>query len=136
MTGQPMNHSPQPDESLALTLEALQGRRGDHQRRIARTAIEWAATLLRKNVDYGSSAWKEPVLAPGLPTGVAIMVRASDKIERIRSLLQRSNGPQFADESLADTIADLGAYMLLWLARPTADATKAPGEPIEGGLDR
>lgn len=104
-------------EFLASTVfQALTGERGDDQKRIAEVIIGWGDLLLKKNSDYGSSAWKRPVLAPGLDTDAAMRVRMSDKIERISSLLQK--GSAEVDESIEDTIKDLGAYCLLWLARP------------------
>ena len=69
--------------------------------------------VLKKNSDYGSSVFKQPVLSPGMDAGAAILVRAGDKIERIRSLQQR--GQLVADESLKDTVGDLGAYAFLYL---------------------
>lgn len=95
---------------------ALSGDRGPDQKRIADTAFDWLETLLRKNADYGSSAWKVPILAPTMSVGDAIMVRMTDKIERIASLLQRP--AEVRSETLEDTVKDLGAYCLLWLARP------------------
>ena len=93
------------------------------QRRIAAIGVDFIATLLAKNADYGSSAWKPPKLKPNLSPGDAILVRMSDKIERIESL---STAEAQVDESLEDSMKDLGAYALLWLARPT-------GNPQENG---
>lgn len=87
----------------------------EDQRRIAEIGLEWIATLLAKNQDYGGSAWQAPALKPSLSTGDAILVRMSDKVSRIASL---STQEAQVDESLEDTIKDLGAYALLWLARP------------------
>ncbi len=85
------------------------------QRRIAVTGLEWLATLLAKNSDYGSSVWKPPALKPEMDAGDAILVRMSDKVARIASLQSKEAE---VDESLEDTIKDLGAYAILWLARP------------------
>jgi hypothetical protein len=93
---------------------ALNGTDED-QRRIARVGLDWIATLLAKNADYGSSVWKPPALKPSLSPGDAILVRMSDKVGRIGRLA--TQGPQVG-ESLEDTVKDLGAYALLWLARP------------------
>lgn len=87
----------------------------ENQVRIAEIGLEWLSTLLKKNADYGSSVWKAPALKPGMDAGDAILVRMSDKVSRIASL--QENGPEVS-ESLEDTMADLGAYALLWLARP------------------
>lgn len=99
-----------------ILLEALSGTRGDDQQRIARTAVSWATTLLRKNRDYGSSVWKKPLLAPECDPGTAIRVRMSDKLERLMTLL--NNPPEVVSESIDDTIGDFGSYCLLELARP------------------
>lgn len=87
----------------------------EDQRRIAQVGLEFVATLLAKNADYGSSVWNAPVLKPTLDTGDAILVRMSDKVARIASLSVKDAE---VSESLEDTIKDLGAYALLWLARP------------------
>ena len=98
-----------------LIANALRGGATEDQKRIAETGIKWLATLLRKNNDYGSSAWQPPVLAPQLGCGSAILVRMSDKVQRIATL--STKGAQVA-ESLEDTVSDLGSYCLLWLSRP------------------
>lgn len=85
------------------------------QRRIAEVGIEWVAMILAKNSDYSSSVWQPPVLKPDMSPGDAIYVRMSDKISRIASL-QKSESQ--VDESIEDSIRDLGAYCLLQLARP------------------
>lgn len=96
--------------------DSLLGARGEDQRRIAEEVIRWAAVLLRKNHDYGSSAWQKPLLAPECDAGVAIRVRMSDKLQRLISLLSKGAGE--IEESVDDTLRDLGAYCLLELARP------------------
>lgn len=101
-------------DDLLLVAQASSGERGLDQRLIAETGIAWVATMLRKNHDYGSSAWKPPILAPELPFDVAIRVRMSDKIERLVALLKQEN--EVIGESRADTIGDLGSYCLLLLA--------------------
>jgi len=97
---------------------ALRGTRGPDQQRIAETAIDWTKTLLAKNSDYGSSVWEVPLLTPNLDPAQAILVRMSDKIKRIQALMRRP--AEVANESLDDSIKDLGAYCLLYLARPKA----------------
>jgi hypothetical protein len=101
----------------AIVGDAFYGHRGVDQKRIAREGVAWVALLLRKNADYDSSAWKRPVLAPECDVDTAMRVRMSDKIERIMSLLKK-DGPEVAEESIRDTMRDLGAYCLLWLACP------------------
>ena len=109
--------------NLDYVLEAT-GSDNDARRRIAEVGLDWLATLLKKNADYGSSVWNAPVLKPGMDCGDAILVRMSDKVNRIASLIDRSErgggGPEI-EESLEDTIKDLGGYSLLWLARPDGD---------------
>lgn len=73
--------------------------------------------LLKKNKDYGDTIFRSPCLAPGLDPGVGILVRASDKISRITNLLQQSNQTPLINESLEDSIIDLGAYCLIYLCR-------------------
>lgn len=98
--------------------EALYGNRGDEQRRIAEHGLAWLTLMLRKNQDYGGEVWKPPVLCPDMDAGAAILVRMGDKISRLRSLMGNKQGPAVSDESIDDTIRDLGAYCLLYLARP------------------
>jgi len=104
------------------------GNHGTAQQRIALLGVELIDLLLRKNNDYGSSAWNEPKLCPGLDPGTAILCRMSDKIERIESL-QKS--PALVNESLEDTMRDLAGYCLLWLARPKDVPTPPPVVPAE-----
>lgn len=85
------------------------------QKRIAEVGLDFIATLLMKNADYGSSAWNPPLLKPTLDPGDAILVRMSDKAARIASLATKDAQVK---ETLEDTIKDLGAYSLLWLSRP------------------
>jgi len=98
-----------------LVESALKGQLGPSQQRIAEVGLDWIATLIKKNTDYGDSAWTEPVLAPNLPPKQAILVRMSDKISRLKSLSQKE---ALVAESYNDTMKDLGAYALLYLAAP------------------
>jgi len=98
---------------------AMCGKNGADQERIAKKGLEWICLILKKNLDYGSSVFKTPILAPELPVGEAIFVRMSDKIERIRQL--RQGNPNLINESLEDTLRDLGAYCLLHLCQPTLE---------------
>lgn len=88
------------------------------QARIATMGIEWLDLILKKNADYGCSVWQPPVLAADLGPSDAILVRMSDKINRLISL--KGQKDRVACESYEDTMRDLGAYCLLWLARPDA----------------
>lgn len=96
--------------------------RGDNpdQARIAETGLAWLRMLLNKNSDYGGSVWRQPALSTATPAE-AILVRMSDKIERLKTLLA-SREPPSVNESIEDTMRDLGAYCLLWLARPEEDS--------------
>lgn len=107
------------DSLTGIIAEALSGARGPDQKRIALRGLLWIETVLSKNSDYGSSVWKRPVLSPRADVSEAIFVRMSDKVERIKQL--RASGQAEVAESLEDTVADLGAYCLLWLARPHDD---------------
>jgi hypothetical protein len=100
----------------AILDDALAGNRGEGQAAIAGEVVRWGALMLRKNRDYGGAVWERPMLAPDCDPGVAIRVRMSDKLSRLISLLQRP--AEVADESIDDTLRDLGAYCLLELARP------------------
>lgn len=99
-----------------VLLSALIGDRGDEQYRIATVVVRWAAMMLRKNSDYGCAVWETPIFAPDCDAGAAIRVRMSDKVSRLATLLK--NGKGEIDESIDDTLCDLGAYCLLELARP------------------
>lgn len=93
--------------------QAAAGQHGDDQKVIVTTGLEILDTLLRKNHDYGSSAWKTPLLAPGLSPREAIQCRMSDKIERLQKLLGGNN--PMVQESIEDSMRDLAGYAVLWL---------------------
>ena len=78
---------------------------------------------IRKNHDYGSSVFLPPVMAPGVESGTAILVRMSDKIHRIQQLLDLGNH-QVADETLSDTFCDLGTYAFLYVIWRSRDLNK------------
>lgn len=113
-----------------LFADAYHGKRGPDQQRIAREVVEVGEKLLRKNNDYGSSAWKEPILARDLSAGKSILVRMSDKLERILELSRHDSGLESlgeageVGETIADTLDDLVGYWVLYQARPG----RAPGE--------
>jgi len=104
----------------ATITEAISGSHGVDQQRIAEVGVEWVEMLLKKNSDYGSSVWRQPLLATDCLAEAAIRVRMSDKIQRLVQLLQLQQTGQLpeVDESIEDTVSDLGAYCLLYLARP------------------
>jgi hypothetical protein len=112
-----MPFNQQTSSDLNLLIEASESKHGHDQARIAETIIQWGALLLRKNKDYGNSVWNTPVLAPDCSVSAAIRVRMSDKISRLAHLLANNSNPE-VNESIDDTLRDLGAYCLLELARP------------------
>jgi hypothetical protein len=95
---------------------ALNGELGPDQKKIAQAGMVLTETLLKKNKDYGSSAFESPVLAPDLASRKALLVRMSDKVKRIAQL--QKTGTAEVQESLEDTIGDLAGYCLLWLTCP------------------
>ena len=101
------------DYRTGIIDEALMGQRGEVQKAIAETGLDWVETILKKNKDYGNSVFKKPILLPSMGVGRAILVRMSDKIERLRNLADIKDGE--VKESKLDTISDLGAYCLLYL---------------------
>ena len=107
-------------EVLDIIRSAIEGHRGPDQQRIAEVGQSWIVTMLQKNNDYGSSVWEPPLLAPHIETGAAILARMSDKINRLRTLMGNEDRAE-VDESIEDTLSDLGAYCLLYLARPKGD---------------
>ena len=80
---------------------------------IALEALDVAQTLVRKNVDYGSSAFDPPLLANHLGPGAAILVRMSDKLRRIQHFLRE--GGFLVSESYSDCYRDLAGYAILML---------------------
>lgn len=89
---------------------ALEG--SPSQRKIAELGLRVTDLLLRKNVDYGDSAWTPPALAQGVPVRTAIAVRMSDKLSRWQQLMEASGG---VSESLEKTMVDFIGYGILWL---------------------
>lgn len=70
---------------------------------------ELLATLVTKQIDYGPfNVWH----APGGPTN-GLMVRMSDKLERLKNLIYKSIEPNH--ESLEDSFADLANYAIIAL---------------------
>ena len=89
--------------------------------RIDRVCDILKETLQHKNADYGDSAFKPPLMCFDMSPGSAILVRMSDKINRIITLEERralneqfDAGVEFVSgESLADSYLDLAGYALL-----------------------
>lgn len=107
-----------PSQSSQVTLlrQALDGERGEDQKQIATLGLKLITTLLRKNMDYGGSAHKRPVLIPSLTPRQALLVRMSDKIHRLVNLMEK--GSPEVSESIEDTMLDLPGYCILWLTAP------------------
>ena len=104
-------------EKIMMVMSAMRGERGPDQAKIAEEALDWTVTLLTKNNDYGGSAWQAPFLNPKLGSCAGLLCRMSDKIHRIRQLLGAEDQAE-VNETLDDTFRDLGAYCLLYLAKP------------------
>lgn len=102
------------EEDLNLVREALQGCHGDDALRIAGVGMRIVSTLLRKNRDYGNSAFEVPVLAPGLSALEGIQTRMSDKVKRLSRLLAGNDAA--VQESVTDSMGDLAGYSMLWVA--------------------
>lgn len=67
--------------------------------------------VLAKNRDYGSAALSSPVLLPWLDIRCGLLVRLSDKIQRLRNLFD-ADGSE-VNESLEDTLRDIVGYIFL-----------------------
>ena len=71
-------------------------------------------TLRVKYLNYGGNCFQPPHLQPLVPPSIALKVRLSDKIARLRNL---ENGePDRCRESYSDTLQDLAGYAILLLA--------------------
>lgn len=81
---------------------------------IAEVGVRVIDLLLRKNRDYGESAFKRPILSPDQSAQKAIEIRMSDKVSRLAALAGPVSSPGI-DESRAKTMADLVGYGILWL---------------------
>ena len=62
--------------------QAINGDHGPDQRRIALHGLDLVSLLLRKNADYGGSAWQTPLLAPGMTPREAIQCRMPERKRR------------------------------------------------------
>lgn len=90
-----------------------------YEQAIALRILELSDTLLRKNADYGSAVFSAPCLALEIDPDVAILVRMSDKIARLRNLLPDCT-QDVDDESIEDTMRDLAGYAILYLVSKEA----------------
>ena len=107
---------PKVSDDVNSFLDALNGNNGTPQKMIAEEGLRWINLLLKKNKDYGSSVFMSPLLCTHLLPSTAILVRMSDKIQRLEHLLNFVDEPE-VEESTSDTIMDLGAYCLLYLVK-------------------
>lgn len=114
---------------LELIQQAIEGHLCHDQERIAEMGVAITAMLIRKNIDYGSSVYKPPCLAPHLDPGMAMLVRMSDKVERLVKLLGNEEAAMVA-ESTDDTMRDLAGYLILYLARPKTFPVEKPAHEI------
>lgn len=81
----------------------------EFERSIVHVCNELAETLIRKNRDYGDS-YKKLKDEYG---DLALIIRQSDKLERLKTLQQNSN---LVNESTTDTKKDGAGYYVLDLA--------------------
>ena len=79
--------------------------------RIREVCKELCETLAAKNSNYGDTAGESPFFVPWLEPETAILVRMSDKVSRLRSLLTKENDK--VGEPLRDTLMDLAGYSVL-----------------------
>lgn len=96
-----------------LVGDSLSGSRGEDQKIIAEVGLAIVAELLRKNADYGGSAWEDPCLLPVANAFAGMQVRMSDKIARLKTLLSGEKAQ--VSESVVDTFRDLAGYAILWV---------------------
>jgi hypothetical protein len=83
---------------------------------------------IKKNHDYGASVFSTPLLAPDVSLISALLVRMSDKIQRFMTLLTRKG---LVNESLLDTMNDLGVYAFLWcIAKEREIKEEKPTIPV------
>lgn len=78
-------------------------------------------TYRRKNVDYGNSAHVTYVEFGE----TALVVRISDKLSRLTSLLKNGEA-RVSDESLLDTIGDAVTYLIMLVAEMDTDDENLP----------
>jgi hypothetical protein len=74
---------------------------------VYKASTETTSLLIRKQMDYGP---RNIMDAPGGPLS-GLTVRLSDKLARLRNLIENGNETQF--ESLRDTLLDISNYGLI-----------------------
>lgn len=107
--------APPRETNLITSNPQLKTMQTPEQNAIEQICDKLKETLISKNEDYGSSAFQPPVLAPNLEVDTSILVRMSDKIERIKNLRQADPEKETHYESLRDTVLDLAGYCVLYL---------------------
>lgn len=81
------------------------------------------STLLKKQADYGDSAFNRPFLNPNATAEDAILTRLSDKFYRLHNIIKQGSA-QVADETVEDTIQDIAGYCVLFLANRKMGSNK------------
>lgn len=76
---------------------------------------DWLLLASKKRADYGDSVEKVPLLCPSISASDAILVRMSDKIKRLVNIVSKGYA-EVSEETIYDTIKDLGIYSLLYLS--------------------
>lgn len=76
----------------------------------------------RKNRNYGDSVYTVPILAGNVDVRTSILVRMSDKINRMHTLSQGAEDE--VSESFEDTMLDLVNYGIIWMT--AAEEKKRP----------
>lgn len=71
-------------------------------------------TLKAKNSNYGNSAFGNPIFTPDVSPREALLVRLSDKVARLQTLLRGE--PDKVGESVKDTLLDMAGYCVLIMA--------------------
>lgn len=97
--------------------------------------IDLANTLHEKNADYGNAAAQPPAAAPWLPPEIAILVRISDKVQRLATLLRPGADEAQVSESAYDTAMDLAGYGILLARELSRSANESATEEDPGSED-
>ena len=104
MIGKPIGATPSGEVVFNANPSASINNVGDFKRIVN----EMAKTYERKNTDYGDS-FSVSVRKYG---NIAALTRMSDKFNRIENLILNGNA-QVKDESLLDSLKDLGCYCVM-----------------------
>lgn len=76
---------------------------------VKKVSTEATSILIRKQMDYGP---RNIMDAPGGPI-LGLTVRLSDKLARLRNLVENGSGSGAQFESLRDTLLDISNYGLI-----------------------